>query len=100
MSSPLLEVCTISELQEFLQVEQSQLWFPKTYREQYKFWNEVPYNSISAVLHRLQEIEDEVKEKKLINYIDMMAIQASNESLIQAFNECIYQHEKMNQQCK
>ena len=91
MSTPLIEVCTITELQEFLQVKQSELWFPKTFKEEYKFWNEVPYHSESALLHRLQEIEDEVKEKKIINYIDMN---------IQKANEYICLHEKKNQQCK
>jgi hypothetical protein len=75
MSTPLIDVCTITELQEFLQVKPSELWFPKTFKEEYKFWNEVPYHSESALLHRLQEIEDEVKEKRLVNYVNSCIIQ-------------------------
>ena len=43
--------------------------------EKYNFWNEVPYHSESALLHRLQEIEDEVKEKRLVNYVNSCIIQ-------------------------
>lgn len=88
---PLIEVCKISELQEVLQVEPSQLLFPNTFKEKYTFWNEVPYHSESALLHRLQEIEDEVKEKQLLTHID---------TNIQKANEYICLHEKKNQQCK
>lgn len=77
MTSPLIEACTITELEAFLDIKQSQLYFSTTFAETtLSFWKETEFQTDSDLLRRLQQVEDEVYEKKMLDHIDN-AIQKS-----------------------
>ena len=76
MTSPLIEACTITELEAFLDINPSQLCDPTSFAETLSFWKETEFQTDSDLLRRLQQVEDEVNEKKMLDHIDN-AIQKS-----------------------
>ena len=76
MTSPLIESCTITELEAFLDINPSQLCDPTSFAETLSFWKETEFQTDSDLLRRLQQVEDEVNEKKMLDHIDN-AIQKS-----------------------
>ena len=76
MSSPLIEACTITELEAFLDINPSQICDPTSFAETLSFWKETEFQTDSDLLRRLQQVEDEVYEKKMLDHIDN-AIQKS-----------------------
>lgn len=93
MTSPLIEACTITELEAFLDINPSQLCDPTSFAETLSFWKETEIQTDSDLLRRLQQIEDEVREKTLLGSIDDAVFFA-------VFNEYICLHGKKNLQYK